>query len=61
MQSVSVGHVWLAKFEDNSGHGALRYPTTGIWGCCARPGSDHAAAAPLSPATNLRLWMRIAM
>jgi hypothetical protein len=35
----------------------LRYPTTGIAGCCARTANGHAGALP-SPAMNARRRIR---
>jgi hypothetical protein len=40
---------------------ALRYPITGIAGCCARAANGHAAAAPPSVAKNFRRSMWLAM
>ena len=42
------------KCQVSSGDLALRYPITGIAGCCARAASGHAAAPPMS-VTNSRL------
>jgi hypothetical protein len=38
----------------NAATGALRYPITGIAGCCARAAIDHAAALPSSVMTSRR-------
>src|SRR5262249_39895329 len=42
------------KCQVSSGDLALRYPITGIAGCCARAASGHVAAAPPSAASNSR-------
>jgi hypothetical protein len=41
----------------SEGDAPLRYPITGIAGCCALAASGHAAAAPLSSVMNSRRLM----
>jgi hypothetical protein len=43
------------KCAVSSGDLALRYPITGIAGCCARAASGHAAALPMSVMKSRRL------
>jgi hypothetical protein len=47
------GATQTVKFLESSADRALRNPTTGTAGCCARTASGHAAALP-SPAMNCR-------
>src|SRR5262249_1448372 len=42
----------------SSGDRALRYPITGIAGCCARAASGHAAAAPPRAKINARRFIQ---
>src|SRR5262245_27229417 len=51
----------VSREVSDSGTPRLKYPITGIAGCCARAASGHAAAAPPSVAKNFRRAMWLAM